>query len=66
MSALRRVVIIGCGGHGRVLGDILLSQPESFELIGFVDKNPELTGGHIFGVRVLGDDDFLKRGFGPA
>jgi UDP-perosamine 4-acetyltransferase len=64
-EARRRVVIIGCGGHGRVLADIVLSQPENFELLGFVDKNPAARYDYIFGVQVLGDDDFLADNFKP-
>ncbi|MDR1481065.1 MAG: acetyltransferase [Synergistaceae bacterium] len=66
MNDFRRVIIIGCGGHGRVLGDIVLSQPERFELVGFVDRNTDAIGSRIFGVSVLGDDGFLTRNFTPS
>lgn len=51
---MRRVVIIGAGGHGREVAEILRTQAET-DLIGFVDDNREISGKEFDGVRVLGD-----------
>lgn len=52
------VIILGAGGHARVLIDILLKNGVS--IIGATDANPELTGSSKFGVRIIGDDSALK------
>lgn len=53
-----RVLIIGAGGHGQVVADILLSRQESglgeVELVGFLDDNPTLHQTAWLGVPVLG------------
>ncbi len=54
---MSKTIIVGAGGHGVVVADIILSAnptepPES--LIGFVDDNEELTGRKILGAPVLG------------
>jgi UDP-perosamine 4-acetyltransferase len=49
---VKRVVIIGAGGHGREVADILRPQ---IELIGFIDDRSEIHGNDIEGLRVLGD-----------
>lgn len=51
------VLIIGCGGHARVLADILLCQEDRCDLLGFVDCDPSKWGGEVFGKPVLGGDD---------
>ncbi len=56
----RRCVILGCGGHGRVVLDILLNAG-GFDLVGFVDSNPDLPGRRIDGLEVLGSPDDLPR-----
>jgi sugar O-acyltransferase (sialic acid O-acetyltransferase NeuD family) len=49
-----RVVILGAGGHGKVVCDAVLSMrvPPS-DLIGFVDDNPEMVGRTVMGLPVL-------------
>lgn len=47
-------VIIGAGGHGRVVLDILLSA-RRYRPIGFLDSNPALHGRRMDGISVLGD-----------
>lgn len=47
-------IIIGAGGHGRVVLDILLSARQ-YHPVGFVDSNPALRGRRIDGLPVLGD-----------
>lgn len=53
-----RVVIIGAGGHGREIADILRHQAQVSDdvvLEGFVDGNQSLHGKELDGLPVLGD-----------
>lgn len=50
------VVIVGAGGHGRVVLDIL-AQAESYKPIGFLDNNRQLHGRRVDGLKVLGGVD---------
>lgn len=57
-----RVVIVGAGGHGQVVCDILQRAAEAGEPvtpIGFVDGDEALLGQSILGVAVLGRPDDL-------
>ena len=54
------VVIIGAGGHGRVVLDILL-QAGAYRVVGFVDSNPALHGRRMDGRPILGDLSCLGR-----
>jgi sugar O-acyltransferase (sialic acid O-acetyltransferase NeuD family) len=60
---VKRVVIIGAGGHGREVADILRdcarTERES-ELIGFVDDNRDLHGLNLDGLPVLGDFSWFE------
>ncbi len=47
-------VIVGAGGHGRVVLDILLSG-RRYHPVGFLDSNPALHGRRMDGLPVLGD-----------
>ena len=49
--------LIACGGHGRVVLDALLASGKKID--GIVDAQLEL-GSLIFGVPVVGSDDFVK------
>jgi sugar O-acyltransferase (sialic acid O-acetyltransferase NeuD family) len=49
-----KCVIVGCGGHGRVVLDILMAAGEH-NVVGFLDSNPEMSGRRIDGRPVLGD-----------
>ena len=51
-------MILGCGGHGRVVLDIL-SNVGMYEVIGFVDSDPQYAGRRIDGIEVLGQPDDL-------
>ena len=54
---MKRIVIIGAGGHGREVADILRHQSQldnEIELVGFVDDNPAIHGQSIDGLPVLG------------
>ncbi|MFQ5589716.1 MAG: acetyltransferase [Phycisphaerae bacterium] len=62
----RKCVVLGCGGHGRVVLDILV-QSRACEVVGFVDSNRRLIGRRIDGIEVLGHPNDLpeiKRRFG--
>jgi sugar O-acyltransferase (sialic acid O-acetyltransferase NeuD family) len=52
-----RVLIIGAGGHGQVVADILFrmrDEGSNIALAGFLDDRPEVVGQKIMGVPVLG------------
>lgn len=53
------MVIIGAGGHGKVLADIFLQQQQSVQ--GFVDDNPALCGTEHLGLPVLGVIDSVMQ-----
>ena len=53
-------VIVGCGGHGRVVLDILQNAGEH-EVLGFVDSDPTRTGKRVDGKPVLGQVTDLPR-----
>jgi sugar O-acyltransferase (sialic acid O-acetyltransferase NeuD family) len=55
---LKRVVIIGAGGHGREVADIIRHQAQTgarIEALGFTDDNRDLHGRSLDGLPVLGD-----------
>lgn len=53
------VIIIGGGGHARVLIDTLLNN--SVSIIGITDPEPGKTGSRILGISVLGNDEILQQ-----
>ncbi|WP_282941179.1 acetyltransferase [Paenibacillus sp. RC67] len=53
--SLRRVILIGAGGHAKVIIDILKKDP-SVDIVGCTDKN---SGTDILGIPILGDDSIL-------
>jgi sugar O-acyltransferase (sialic acid O-acetyltransferase NeuD family) len=55
-----KIVIIGAGGHGRVVLDILRNNHQ-FEVAGFIDTNPALHRQFIDGIEVLGDLSIIRR-----
>lgn len=55
-----KTVIVGCGGHGRVILDILRNM-EDVQVIGFVDDNPKLTGNIVNDAKVIGTTAVLKQ-----
>lgn len=57
------VIIIGGGGHARVLIDALLLQ--SFEIIGFTDPNQQMVTRKIQNIPYLGDDNKIDQ-YSPA
>lgn len=60
MENKRRCVILGCGGHGRVVLDILMNVG-TFDVVGFLDSNPDVYGRRIDGIEVLGHPDDLPQ-----
>ena len=57
-----RVIIIGAGGHGHVVADILFkmwTRGQDMELAGFVDNDPALADQTHMGLKVLGRDKDL-------
>lgn len=59
MSLDSPVIVIGAGGHARVLADALLSAGRP--VLGFTDTNAALRGTVLLGLPVLGDDGILDR-----
>ena len=57
---MQSVVIIGAGGHGRVVLDILRAQGR-FQPVGFVDADTRLAGTKVGGVTVLGPANLLPK-----
>lgn len=55
-----KCVIVGAGGHGRVVLDILLNAGQH-EVMGFIDSDAGLAGRRVDGRKVLGDLDGLRR-----
>lgn len=62
-------IILGAGGHGRVVLDILLAG-DQYKPVAFLDNNPSLHGRRVDGLPVLGDvsqlPDLRKRNIRKA
>lgn len=59
------VIVIGAGGHGKVVADALLAAGRT--VLGFVDANPALAGATVAGLPVLGGDaEIGKHGRGTV
>ncbi len=57
---MQKVIVYGAGGHGKVVGDILLAcKNPSF--VGFVDDKAELQGTRVLGLPVFGDGRWLQQ-----
>jgi UDP-perosamine 4-acetyltransferase len=56
------VIILGAGGHAKVLIDTL--QACSVKILGIVDTNPDAYGKKILDVPVIGNDDSVTQ-YGP-
>lgn len=52
------VIVIGAGGHGRVVADAILMSGHI--VLGFLEANPCLHGRTLDDARVLGGDDMLS------
>lgn len=53
------VIVIGAGGHARVLLDVL--QQQKARILGLVDADPALHDALLLGEKVLGGDDVVRR-----
>jgi acetyltransferase EpsM len=54
------IVVVGAGGHGKVVADalcLMLGHP----IDGFIDCNEALEGSRVLGLRVLGGHEWLMR-----
>ena len=59
----RHWVVVGCGGHGREVADILIFLGEN--ILGFLDDDPTLIGSAVGGIPVLGGLEWLKHTQAP-
>jgi UDP-perosamine 4-acetyltransferase len=55
---MRAIIVIGAGGHARVVADVLRASGRT--VLGFLDRSPDRHGLLIDGFRVLGGDDLLQ------
>ena len=55
----RPIIILGAGGHTKVLIDTL--QTQLVNLLGITDPDPNKFGQNILGVPVIGDDDSISK-----
>ena len=53
----RPLIIIGAGGHARVLLDTLLSQNNN--IIDITNPEPHKIGNYVFDIPIVGNDDFI-------
>lgn len=62
ISGARDIVVIGAGGHGKdvvqLIRDINKVKP-TWNIVGFVDDNEELRGKHVGGTTVLGSNEVM-------
>lgn len=57
MNVGQPVIVIGAGGHARVVADALLAA--GVRVLGFTDADASLHGRQALGLPVLGDDEVL-------
>ena len=53
---MKKIIMIGGGGHARVLKDILDLFPDEFKIVGFTDIN----NNSGLGEKYLGDDNVVE------
>jgi sugar O-acyltransferase (sialic acid O-acetyltransferase NeuD family) len=54
------LVIVGAGGHGKVVLDVVLAE-RRYRPVGFVDADPKLTDAYVGGLPVVGSVNSLPR-----
>jgi UDP-perosamine 4-acetyltransferase len=54
------VVIVGAGGHGRVVLDVLRAMGK-FQVLGFIDADAGKSGGEVMGLPILGPIHLLQK-----
>ena len=59
-SSPKHLVILGAGGHGKVLADLVLRTP-GFRLLGLLDDDPAKIGTLVLGSPILGPIQQLQR-----
>ncbi|MCS6994284.1 MAG: sugar transferase [Anaerolineales bacterium] len=58
----RRVLVVGAGANGHSLAKMYLGlKPPPFNLVGYIDDDPEKIGTEVEGFRVYGSSDQLLR-----
>ncbi|TIH18045.1 acetyltransferase [Marinifilum sp. JC120] len=57
---MKKIIIMGAGGHGQVVADALL-QMEEAEPVAFVDENPELHGKDVMKIPVPGGNAAISK-----
>ncbi len=57
---IMNVVIIGAGGHGRVVLDVLRAMGK-FHISGFIDADAGKSGGELMGLPILGPIHLLQK-----
>jgi len=61
---VKRIIIVGAGGHGSVVADIAFAMRDAgagIEVVGFVDDDPARHRAVVLGLPILGDITELKR-----
>jgi acetyltransferase EpsM len=56
-NSVKKIIIIGAGGHAQVIADILICHAKLFDdilPIGYLDDNPKILGNLYLGLPVLG------------
>jgi len=61
----RKIAVVGAGENGNALVRQLLRMPREYQVMGFLDDNPELKGTRLQGVPVLGAVDEAARVLPP-
>ncbi len=57
----RRTLIFGAGANGRTMAHRFLTDDRlGFQVIGFIDDDPELVGRNIIGIKVLGQRNLMS------
>lgn len=55
----RKLIVIGAGGHAKVLIDALLTRAAN--VVGLTDNDPSKAGTSVLGIPVIGDDRAIDR-----
>ena len=56
---MKKIIIIGAGGHGQVVADALF-QMEDADPVAFLDENPEVIGKKVMGIPVPGGNAAIE------
>ncbi len=57
---MKKIIIMGAGGHGQVVADALL-QIEGAAPVAFVDENPKVIGTEVMGIPVPGGNAAITK-----